>query len=79
MSKWGDVEVNRIFQEQDAEAVLNALEDSRRLDAWFALQAGMVTDMGSLPRNREEFDYILEVMQRRIKKAINEFGEAGKI
>jgi len=54
-----------------------AIADQERLDAWFALQAGMVTDMGSLPRSREEFDYILEVMQGHVKKAIE--WEAGKI
>ena len=32
MSEWGEEEVNRIFQEQDVEAVLELLADKKRLD-----------------------------------------------
>lgn len=32
MSEWGEEEVNRIFQEQDVEAVLELLVEKKRLD-----------------------------------------------
>ena len=61
MKEWGNREVNRIFQEQDVEAVFNLLEDSKRIHRFLLLNA-CISDEGMHPLNREEFDSFLDTL-----------------